>query len=123
MLFFHVTGNILDIIGANGNLSVTHTIDSGAEISLNNGAGAGRGNIVNEGILRLKGVKNTLSNSLRGRGEVYATIGTDVHLRGDNSNAAVATGDFNWLTIQRGIQYSGNIGSGLCGSVSLHVFS
>ncbi|QTA06607.1 hypothetical protein FYK23_08810 [Escherichia albertii] len=69
---FHVTGNILDIIGANGNLSVTHTIDSGAEISLNNGAGAGagRGNIVNEGILRLKGVKNTLSNSLRGRGEV-----------------------------------------------------
>ncbi|ENC3008167.1 autotransporter outer membrane beta-barrel domain-containing protein [Escherichia albertii] len=25
---FHVTGNILDIIGANGNLSVTHTIDS-----------------------------------------------------------------------------------------------
>lgn len=83
---FHVTGNILDIIGANGNLSVTHIIDSGAEISLNNGAGAGRGNIVNEGILRLKGVKNTLSNSLRGRGEVYATAGTDVHLRGDNSN-------------------------------------
>lgn len=83
---FHVTGNILDIIGANGNLSVTHTIDSGAEISLNNGAGAGRGNIVNEGILRLKGVKNTLSNSLRGRGEVYATAWTDVHLRGDNSN-------------------------------------
>ncbi|EFF0775711.1 autotransporter outer membrane beta-barrel domain-containing protein, partial [Escherichia albertii] len=37
-------------------------------------------------ILRLKGVKNTLSNSLRGRGEVYATAGTDVHLRGDNSN-------------------------------------
>lgn len=83
---FHVTGNILDIIGANGNLSVTHIIDSGAEISLNNGTGAGRGNIVNEGILRLKGVKNTLSNSLRGRGEVYATAGTDVHLRGDNSN-------------------------------------
>lgn len=99
---FHVTGNILDIIGANGNLSVTYTIDSGAEISLNNGTGAGRGNIVNEGILRLKGVKNTLSNSLRGRGEVYATAGTDVHLRGDNS-----TGDATLTLTNASAGYSG----------------
>lgn len=63
-------------------------------------------------------------DSYRSRGFTASLEAGYTFLIGElHGRAAVATGDFNWLTIQRGIQYSGNIGSGLCGSVSLHVFS
>ncbi|RAU50850.1 autotransporter outer membrane beta-barrel domain-containing protein [Pseudocitrobacter sp. RIT415] len=79
-----VAGGVLTIDGVNAGLSATTTIESAAEVVLNNAQGAGSGNVVNDGALTLNGVTGELLNSLSGAGIVDVAQASDVAVTGDN---------------------------------------
>lgn len=81
----NIDNGILDIRGANSNLSATTNISNGAEVILNNSQGAGAGNIVDEGLLTLKGTSGAMSNKISGAGEVRTSNNADTDITGNNS--------------------------------------
>lgn len=84
----NVTGGVLDVAGANADLTADAVISSGAKVSLNDAAGLGSGDVANEGTLALDAATGTLANNVSGSGEVNAINNADVVLAGDNSGFA-----------------------------------
>lgn len=82
----NVNGGLLTIDGANDALSATTTINSGAEVSVNDVLGAGSGDIVDEGTFTLNGVTGTLANNISGAGVVDLANTSDIEVTGDNSS-------------------------------------
>ncbi|KAA1048560.1 autotransporter outer membrane beta-barrel domain-containing protein [Pseudocitrobacter sp. 73] len=79
-----VAGGVLTIDGANVGLSATTTIESAAEVVLNDAQGAGSGNVTDDGTLTLNGVTGELLNSLSGAGIVDVAQASAVAVSGDN---------------------------------------
>ncbi|WP_145587100.1 autotransporter outer membrane beta-barrel domain-containing protein [Yersinia kristensenii] len=80
-----IAANVLTVDGANSGLSAVTTITSGAEAVLNNAAGLGNGNIVNAGLLTLKGAAGQLVNAISDAGSVVLQNNSDINVSGDNS--------------------------------------
>ncbi len=82
----NVSGGLLTIDGANSALAAKTTIESGAEVSVNDVLGAGSGDIVDEGTFTLNGVTGTLTNNISGAGGIDVANTSDVEVTGDNSS-------------------------------------
>lgn len=80
-----IAANVLTVNGANSGLSAVTTITNGAEAVLNNAAGLGDGNIVNAGLLTLKGAAGQLVNAISDAGRVVLQDNSDITASGDNS--------------------------------------
>ncbi|MFA3760485.1 autotransporter outer membrane beta-barrel domain-containing protein [Yersinia sp. 2466 StPb PI] len=80
-----IAANVLSVKGANTGLSAVTNIASGAQALLNNAAGLGDGNIVNAGLLTLKGAAGQLANAISDAGSVVLEDSSDITLSGDNS--------------------------------------
>ncbi|MDF3831316.1 autotransporter-associated beta strand repeat-containing protein, partial [Pseudocitrobacter sp. 2023EL-00150] len=81
-----VAGGVLTIDGANAGLSATTTIESAAEVVLNDAQGAGSGNVIDDGTLTLNGVTGELLNSLSGAGIVDVAQASAVAVSGENQS-------------------------------------
>jgi autotransporter family porin len=78
----------LTVTGANSGLSANTSIASGANVTLDNAAGLGKGSIATDGSLTLSGALGTLQNTLTGAGKVIAQSVSDVVLGNNNSEFA-----------------------------------
>ncbi|HEN3278946.1 TPA: autotransporter outer membrane beta-barrel domain-containing protein [Yersinia enterocolitica] len=80
-----IAADVLIVDGANSGLSAVTTITSSAEAVLNNAAGLGSGNLVNAGLLTLKGAAGQLVNAISDAGSVVLQDNSDITASGDNS--------------------------------------
>ncbi|WP_145515892.1 autotransporter outer membrane beta-barrel domain-containing protein [Yersinia aleksiciae] len=80
-----IAADTLTVNGANNALTATTNIVSGAQALLNNAVGLGSGNIVNAGLLTLKGAAGQLANAISDAGSVVLEDNSDITLSGDNS--------------------------------------
>ncbi|HEN3479207.1 TPA: autotransporter outer membrane beta-barrel domain-containing protein [Yersinia enterocolitica] len=104
-----IAADVLIVDGANSGLSAVTTITSGAEAVLNNAAGLGNGNIVNAGLLTLKGVAGQLVNAISDAGSVVLQDNSDITASGDNS---LFSGLFNINNgSQLAVSQAANLGS------------
>lgn len=84
----NLSDGVLDVQGANGGLTASTSIASGATAHLDNAAGLGSGAIADAGTLALDGASGTLANDLSGAGAVNLANGAQVKATGDNSGFA-----------------------------------
>ena len=87
----NINGGTLAVAGANGAMSGSTTIASGAEAVLKSTQGLGSGALQDEGTLTLDGAQGQLANGIAGAGVVAASNAAQLELTGDNSAFA---GDF-----------------------------
>lgn len=87
----NVNGGILEISGANSNLTANTTIADQATVQLNNILGLGTGGINNGGTLAMNHISGILDNALSGGGVVTLT-GSNAVLTGNNRHFS---GQFN----------------------------
>lgn len=80
-----IAADTLTVNGANNTLTATTTIASGAQALLNSAVGLGSGNIVNAGLLTLKGAAGQLANAISDAGSVVLEDNSDITLSGNNS--------------------------------------
>ncbi|WP_330998790.1 autotransporter outer membrane beta-barrel domain-containing protein [Intestinirhabdus alba] len=79
-----LNGGVLDINGANSELTAAIRIDAGAQAALNHVAGLGGGSVQVDGVMTLKQSTGTLNNALSGSGLVATEQHSDVILAGNN---------------------------------------
>ncbi|WP_145560111.1 autotransporter outer membrane beta-barrel domain-containing protein [Yersinia bercovieri] len=82
---FTIAADTLTVNGANSTLTATTNIASGAQALLNSAVGLGSGNIVNAGLLTLKGAAGQLANAISDAGSVVLEDNSDITLTGDNT--------------------------------------
>lgn len=80
-----IAADVLTVNGASSDLSAATTIASGAQVLLNNAAGLGSGDIINAGLLTLKGAAGQLANTISDVGNVVLQDNSDIIVSGDNS--------------------------------------
>lgn len=80
-----IAADTLTVNGANSTLTATTNIASGAQALLNSAVGLGSGNIVNAGLLTLKGAAGQLANAISDAGSVVLEDNSDITLTGDNT--------------------------------------
>ncbi|BBH12263.1 autotransporter outer membrane beta-barrel domain-containing protein [Chromobacterium haemolyticum] len=97
----NVAGGLLEVQGANADLSSRTNIAQSATVQINDTLGLGTGVIANDGTLDLNGATGALTNVISGRGAVNLISGANVSVTGDNSvfSGQFATAESASLTV------------------------